>query len=155
MISRRRAAQILLYLSAVLILVGGLYDLLTPSAPPHHLAFLGVSAQELDPRTASLLPALLRALGGALIGVGVGSLILINRGVCQGHRWATVALVLMVGLTEGVNAGQMHSVGSPYWAPLTFICLMTIGAALAHVPTNIFPTTSQTSPMNLSDAQPR
>lgn len=73
MISRRRAAQILLYLSAVLILVGGLYDLLTSSPPPHHLAFLGVSAQELDPRTASLLSALLRALGGALIGVGIGS----------------------------------------------------------------------------------
>ena len=73
MISRCKAAQILLYLSAVLILVGGLYDLLTPSPPPHHLAFLGVSAQEFDPRTASLLSALLRALGGALIGVGVGS----------------------------------------------------------------------------------
>ena len=91
MISRRRAAQILLYLSAALILVGGLYDLLTPSPPPHHLAFLEVTAQELDPRAASLLSALFRALGGALIGVGVGALVLINRGICRGHGWSLQA----------------------------------------------------------------
>lgn len=48
MISGRRAAQILLYLSAVLILVGGLYDLLTPSPPPHHLATSQTSPMNLS-----------------------------------------------------------------------------------------------------------
>ena len=46
--------------------------------------------------------------------------------------------VLMVGLTEGINAVQMHSVGSPYWAPLTFIALLLAGAALSHVPNDVF-----------------
>ena len=136
---RRRAAQVLLYLTATLVLLGGFYDLFAPAPPPHHLAFLGVTAQELDPRAASLLSALFRALGGALIGVGVGALVLINRGVCRGHGWATVTLVLLIGLTEGINAVQMYSVGSPYWAPLAFIALLLAGVALAHLPSDVFP----------------
>lgn len=136
---RRRAAQALLYLTATLVLLGGLYDLLAPVPQPHHLSFLGVSAHELDPRTASLLSALLRALGGALIGVGVAALVLINRGVCRGHGWATVTLVLLIGISEGINAVQMYSVGSPYWAPLAFIALLLGGVALAHLPSKAFP----------------
>ena len=135
---RRRAALVLLYLSATLVLVGGCYDLLVPSPPPHHLAFLGVSQEEIDPRTASLLSALLRALGGSLIGVGIGALVLINRGICRGHGWATVAVILLIGVTEGVNAVQMYGVGSPYWAPLTFIGLLILGVALSYVPSRVF-----------------
>ena len=135
---RRTVALALLYLSATLVLVGGCYDLLVPSPPPHHLAFLGVSAQEIDSQTATLLSALLRALGGALIGVGIAAMILINRGICRGHGWATVTLVLLIGVTEGINAVQMYRVGSPYWAPLAFIGLLILGVVLSYVPSRVF-----------------
>ena len=135
---RRSAALVLLYLSATLVLAGGCYDLLVPSPPPHHLDFLGVSQDEIDPRAVSLLAALLRALGGALIGVGIGALFLINRGISRGHGWAAAALILLIGVTEGVNAVQMYGVGSPYWAPLTFIGLLFVGVALSYVPSRVF-----------------
>ena len=74
-----------------------------------------------------------------MIGVGITALILINRGICRGHEWATVALVLLIGVTEGINAVQMYRVGSPYWAPLTFIGLLILGVVLSYVPSRVFP----------------
>ena len=95
---RARVALIVLNLSAILVVVGGSYDLLVPALPPHQLAFLGMTEDQLEPRTAQLLQAMFRALGGCLIAVGIGALFLINSGLRRGHHWATVAVITMVAL---------------------------------------------------------
>jgi hypothetical protein len=135
---RAKVALIVLNLSAILVVVGGSYDLLVPALPPHQLAFLGVAEDQLEPHTAQLLRAMFRALGGCLIAVGIGALFLINRGLRRGHNWATVAVLTMVGVAEGLNSVQMYRVGSPFWAPLIFIGLLAIGVALAYVPSPAF-----------------
>ncbi len=136
--NRRITASLLLYLSAALVLIGGCYDLLVQAPPAHHLTYLESAAEELDPRVVTLMTALLRALGGALLGLGLAAMVLIRCGIFRGHDWAALALALMIGTSEGVNALQMYRVGSPYWAPLGFIGLMLLGLVLSYWPFPVF-----------------
>lgn len=135
---RTRLALILMNFSAILVLVGGAYDLLVPSLPSHQVAFLRISEEQLDPRTAQLLLAIFRALGGSLIAVGVGALFFVNGVLRRGHNWGAAAAVVTIGVAEGTNAVQMYRVGSPFWAPLVFIGLLVLGVALAFVPEPAF-----------------
>jgi hypothetical protein len=82
----------LLNVAGVLVIGGALYDLLVPTLPANHLAYLGTAEGQLDPRYAELDLALLRALGGCLLAVGVTALVLANGPVRRGERWARVAL---------------------------------------------------------------
>lgn len=137
---RARLALVVLNLSAILVLLGASYDLATPSLPAHQLAFLGVAESQLDPRTAQLVLALLRALGGCLIAIGMGTLFLVNYGVRRGRNWAAITVLVMIGMAEGLNAIQMYRVGSPFWAPLILVGLVAVGVVLAYVPSPAFPT---------------
>jgi hypothetical protein len=38
--------------------------------------------------------------------------------------------VVLVGVSEGINASQMARFGSPYYAPLMFVGLLLIGIGL-------------------------
>ncbi len=77
-----------------------------------------------------LVLALLDALGGSLVAVGLAALVLINGPLRRRQRWAGVTVLMMVGLAEGANAWGMWTVAAPWWAPLTFIGLMAVGIAL-------------------------
>jgi hypothetical protein len=50
--SRRAVGLSLLNISGVLVILGALYDLLVPSVPLNHLAYLGAVDEQLDPRYA-------------------------------------------------------------------------------------------------------
>ena len=114
----------------VLVVAGGLYDLLVPSVPTFQLEFLGVSQSELNPNFLQLHIAVFRALGGCLLAIGVCGLILINGPIREGQRLPGLAVLVMVGLGEGINAIQMYKVGSPFWVPLVFIGLLTLGLVI-------------------------
>jgi hypothetical protein len=43
-----------------------------------------------------------------------------------------VTLVLLVGLSEEINASQVIRFGSPFYAPLTFLGLMLVGVGLVR-----------------------
>ncbi len=137
---RARLALIVLNLSAILVLLGASYDLFTPSLPAQQLVFLGVAENQLDPRTAQLVLALLRALGGCLIAVGISALFLVNYGVRRGRDWAAIAVVVLIWTAEGMNSIQMYRVGSPFWAPLIPVGLTALGVVLAYVPSPAFAT---------------
>ena len=137
---RARLALVVLNLSAILVLLGASYDLLTPSLPAQQLVFLGVAENQLDPRTAQLVLALLRALGGCLTAIGIGTLFLVNYGVRRGRNWAAIAVLVMIGMAEGLNSVQMYRVGSPFWAPLIPVGLTVLGVVLAYVPSPAFAT---------------
>jgi hypothetical protein len=118
----------------VSVIAGASYDLLVPSVPANHLAYLGVAAGRLEPRYAELDLAMLRAIGGCLVAVGATALILANGPVRRGETWARVAVVVLIGVAEGNNAYRMYPFGSPWYGPLGFAVLAIAGAALAGPP---------------------
>src|SRR3954469_20022872 len=129
---KRNVALAILNFAAALVALGGCFDMLLPAIPANLVHYLGIGAA--SPRISSLLLGLLRALGGCLLGVGVTALIIINGPLRRGEHWARWTLVLLIGLSEGINASQMWRFGSPWYFPLGFIALTVIG--LATLPKN-------------------
>ncbi len=121
---------ILLNLTATLIVVGGLYDLFLSQLPAHLITYLGNVVGEPDVLIERLVLALLDALGGSLVAVGLAAIVLINGPLRRRERWPGVTILMMVGLAEGANAWGMWTVAAPWWAPLTFIALTAVGIAL-------------------------
>ena len=132
--SRRAVGLILLNAAGVLVIAGALYDLLVPSVPVNHLAYLGVPGGRLDPRYAKLDLAMLRSIGGCLLAVGVTALVLANGPVRRGEGWARVVVAALVGVAEGNNAYRMYPFDSPWYGPLGFAALAVVGAALVGPP---------------------
>lgn len=128
----RSVGLILLNLTAGLIVVGGLYDLFLSQLPAHLSTYLGNGLGELDALTERLVLALLDALGGSLVAVGLAALVLINGPVRRRERWAGATVLMMIGLAEGANAWGMWTVAAPWWAPLTMIGLTGVGIALVE-----------------------
>jgi len=135
---RRRLSLALLNASALLVVVGGLYDVLTPGVPSHEIEFLRSMGEQPGPASLRLFRELLRALGGALIGVGVGMFALVNLPFRRGERWAAWTIGVLICASEGINAVGMARVGGPFWAPLTFVLLALLGLAVAYVPFPVF-----------------
>jgi hypothetical protein len=120
----------LLYVAGSLVIAGSMYDLFVPSVPSTHLAYLGVTPATMDSKFAALDLGLLRALGGCLLAIGATALVLVHGPIRRGERWAEAALVMLVGVSEGINSVQMARFGSPFYAPLTFVGLMLVGVGL-------------------------
>ncbi len=132
--SCRIIGLVLLNAAGVLVIAGACYDLLVPSVPANHLAYLGVTADRFDARFAELDLAMLRSIGGCLLAVGVTVLALTNGPVRRGEGWSRVAVAVLVGVAEGNNAYQMYRFDSPWYGPLAFAVLAIAGAALAAPP---------------------
>lgn len=129
--SQRSVGLALLNLAGVLVIVGALYDLLVPSVPHNHLAYLGAADGGLDPRYAALDLAMLRSIGGCLLAIGATTLVLTNGPIRRGEAWARVTVAVLVGVAEGNNAYRMFPFDSPWYGPLGFAALAVAGAALA------------------------
>src|SRR6516165_5105067 len=127
---RRNLGLGLLYVAGSLVIAGSMYDLFVPTVPANHLAYLGVSPATMRTRFAALDLGLLRALGGCLLAIGATALVLVHGPIRRGERWAMLTLVLLVGVSEGINASQMIRFGSPFYAPLTFVGIMLVGVGL-------------------------
>jgi hypothetical protein len=125
--------------AAALVILGGCFDMLIPSVPSNLRDYLGVSEANLSPQLSSLLLGLLRALGGCLLAIGITAVLIINGPLRRGERWASWTLLLLVGVSEGINASQMWRFGSPYYAPLGFVALTILGVV-------ILPENSETMP---------
>jgi hypothetical protein len=130
-LSRRKVGLVLLNVAGALVIAGSCHDLLVPAVPPNHLAYVGVTAEQLDTRYAALDLGMLRAIGGCLLAIGVTSLVLTNGPVRRGEGSAQVALLVLVGVSEGINSYKMARFGSPWYGPLAFVVLTAVGVALA------------------------
>ncbi len=116
-------AQIALYLAAALITAGGLYDVLVPRLPDNLVAQCGSDGQALK-----LVRELLRALGGALIAIGVTVAMLVFHAGVANRRWTVVTVLVLVLPSEAINSFGMRRVGSPFWFPLIAIGVTLLGA---------------------------
>ena len=141
---RRRVSTVLLNGGAGLMVLGGVGDLLLVSPPELWSQPLGQPVGTLPPAVARLLMSLLHALGSALIASGIAVLFFINGPLRRGERWTGVAIALVAVLADGVNALQIYLFGGFYfWVPLTFVGLVLLGLALAHLPPAVFPAASK------------
>ena len=119
-------ARIVLNSVAALIVLGGLYDLLTPKLPPNLAAICGD-----NDRARKLVRELLRALGGSLVAVGATVAALVNTSTPETlHRNLLLTLLLVIP-SEGINSFTMRKVGSPFFIPLAFLLLTILGVILA------------------------
>ena len=120
-------ARIVLNVAATLIVLGGLYDLLTPKLPPNLAAICGD-----NDRARKLVRELLRALGGSLVAVGATVAALVNTSTPANTIHRTLLLILLLVIpAEGINIYSMRKVGSPFYVPLAFLLLTVLGVALA------------------------
>jgi hypothetical protein len=129
-IRRRLCGLVLLNVAGLLVIVGSLYDLLTPSVPPNHMKYVGSIDAQFNRRFAELDLAMLRSIGGCLFAIGVTCLVLINGPVRRGDTWARIAVLALIGGAESNNAYRMYPFGSPWYGPLTFAILAACGVAL-------------------------
>ena len=121
-------ARILLETAAALIAAGGAFDLLVPRLPLNLSAMCGENEQ-----ARKLARELLRALGGALVAVGVAMFTLVATSGAQVQPVTLVLILILVLPAEGINAFCMYRVGSPFYIPLTFVLLTVAGVGLAWV----------------------
>jgi hypothetical protein len=119
-------ARVVLNSAAALIVLGGLYDLLTPKLPPNLAAICGD-----NDRARKLVRELLRALGGSLVAVGSTVAVLVNTSTLETVHRHLLLILLLVIPAEGINSYSMRKVGSPFYVPLAFLLLTILGVALA------------------------
>jgi hypothetical protein len=129
-VMKRSAGITILNCAAALVLLGGCFDMLIPAVPPNLLGYLKIAKAEVSPQLASLLLGLLRALGGCLLAIGITALLIINGPLRRKEKWASWALLLLIGIAETINATQMWRFGSPYYFPLAFVALTVAGLLL-------------------------
>ena len=116
--------------AAALVMLGGCYDMVIPAVPSNLLGYLEIAKADMSPHLSSLLLGLLRALGGCLLAIGITAFLIINGPLKRGERWASWTLLILIGLSEGINASQMWRFGSPYYAPLAFVALTVLGVVI-------------------------
>jgi hypothetical protein len=115
-----------LYIAAILVTVGGVYDLFAPRLPANLSAMCGESES-----ARRLARELLRALGGALAAIGISAAILVARMETLPDPSTLVLVLVLIGLAEVINASCMFRVGSPFYIPLTFVLLTILGVVLS------------------------
>jgi hypothetical protein len=131
MVKRNVAVKILNAVAAIVFL-GGCFDMLIPAVPANLLDYLRLARADASPQLSSLLLGLLRALGGCLVAIGITAFFIINGPIKRGEAWASWALLILIGVSEGINASQMWRFGSPYYFPLAFVALTVVGLTLVR-----------------------
>lgn len=111
--------------AAILISLGGLYDVFVPRLPARLTALCGQ-----EEASCKLVRELLRALGGSLVAIGLTAAILAASAPTPTHRTLILLLVLVLP-SEGINSFCMRRVGSPFNIPLAFALLTLLGVFLA------------------------
>ena len=67
--------------------------------------------------------------------IGITALLIINGPLKRGEKWASWALLILIGISEGINASQMWRFGSPYYGPLAFVATTVVGLMILPKPT--------------------
>ena len=124
---KRKLGLILLNCAATAVLMGSCYDMFMPGVPVNLVDYLGTTKVEMSPHLTSLLLGFLRALGGCLFAIGATAFVIVNGPLKRGERWASWTVLVLIGLSEGINATQMWRFGSLYYWPLTFVALTVVG----------------------------
>ena len=116
-------------------MAGGISDIAITfflnSLPDAHVKYLKINNDTASVELINLDYAFLRAIGGCLIGIGIGALTIIYTILSKKIKWSLIGLIGMVTTSEGINASQMFIVQSPYFVfPFACIIITWTGAML-------------------------
>jgi hypothetical protein len=134
-LSLKTVGYIVLQVAIYLVLVGGIGDVVMTRAiggiPQTHMNYLGLDKINVSAQLQGLDSALIRAVGGLLIAIALGSLAILYGQIKKGIYSGLLAIILMITVGEGNNAMQMAFINSPYFVyPLLCIALSWVGAIL-------------------------
>jgi hypothetical protein len=120
------AGRLLVGIAGALIALGGCYDLFASKLPA---GFVAACADR--PQAARLTRELLRALGGALLAVGIAIAGVAIHAHGRFTRTEVVLLLLLALPSEGANAFAMRRAGSPWAFPAVFLAILLVGIVLS------------------------
>jgi len=131
----KKVGYILLQIAAYLVLLGGMADLAMPffihSLPEAHAKYLRLNNEDVSLELISLDHALIRAIGGCLVAIGIGMITIIYNALKVQTKTVIIALLLMIATGEGINTSQMLLIHSPYFFfPLICIIFTWVGGIL-------------------------
>ena len=125
-----RTAQV----GALLHVLGGFTDQLNRELLPFHTAYLGDAQGQVAEPVASLVLALLHALGFGLIGAGLGMLALLAVFRRTSDLRIAGVVVVMAVCAEGSVGLHMLWLGFPFgWIPLAAAAVVVTGVAIQVV----------------------
>jgi hypothetical protein len=123
----------LLQIAGYLVLLGGVFDIAMTfylnALPVTHLDYLKLKNEDVSVELKNLDNAFLRAIGGCIIGIGIGTLTIIYVSLRNRPKFSLIGILSMMTIGEGINATQMFLLRSPYFIfPLLCIIITWVGA---------------------------
>ncbi|MBR9855126.1 MAG: hypothetical protein GYB37_11215 [Algicola sp.] len=134
----RKTGIFLLYVSSILMFIGGLGDQFITNYLDVHLNYLGNPGDsELFRKAESLSMLMLHSAGGGLMCAGVSMFALTHYGIRKNLSWSVWTYILVALIAQGINGYGMYSAGSHYWYPIIVLVLAILGVLLVlSFPTN-------------------
>jgi|SRR5215831_14764899 len=130
----KKAGYIFLQVSACLIFIGGVSDIIlsfNDDIPDAHLHYLNLYHSEVSASLINLDKAFIRAIGGCLVSLGIAAFIIARFINILEKKVYLYILLLIVTVAEGNNAVQMFTINSAfYFYPLACVLLAWIGGIL-------------------------
>ncbi|MDW3209977.1 MAG: hypothetical protein R8N23_08925 [Reichenbachiella sp.] len=121
----------LLYISSILMFIGGLGDQFIFSFLDVHLKYLGnPENSELLQKAQSLAMFMLHSAGGGLMSAGISMFALTHFGIRNEQSWAAWTFIIIAFIAQGFNGYGMYSAGSHYWYPILVLAFALIGFGL-------------------------
>jgi hypothetical protein len=130
---RVRIASGLLYAASGVTIIIGLSYLLSPTIMPYHEKFLGQSHEQLDPKVAALLVAMMRAGGALFLSLGLGLAILVTGLSGKGDRraWWTIGVMSITSLVPLLFITLSIGLFTPWWMVAAGILLVVTALFLS------------------------
>ena len=127
----KKTALSLLYISSVLMFIGGLGDQFILNYLEVHLNYLGNPPDSDLLRSAeSLSMLMLHSAGGGLMSAGISMFALTHFAIRKNQSWARWTYIIVALIAQGINGYGMYSAGSHYWYPILVLSLALFGFLL-------------------------
>lgn len=121
-----------LYLSSVLMFIGGLGDQFIVNFLDVHLNYLGNPEDSaLFRKSQSLSMLMLHSAGGGLMSTGISMFALTHFAIRDNKEWAKWTFIVIALIAQGINGYGMYMAGSHYWYPAVVLILALIGFGIA------------------------
>lgn len=127
---RVRVSSVLLVLVAAIAVIFGIVYCLASEPMPYHLAFIGMSFEEIQdvsPRLAAFLLSLMKSFGASLVAIGVLAFGITLFSFRRAERWAWLALFPAVSIVLADLLRASFFIGAPVrWLILVLTLLFLI-----------------------------
>jgi len=133
---REIAVTVIILIMVVVGLAMGLVYLLSPSLLPYHFAFLGMTQDQMEPRTFDLLMNMKRIIGAHFVALSLGALLLVGR-MAKGDvfvRWSILIMVLISQVSLIYVAYAIHNQSPVRYLNVIEIVLLLIVFFLSRNP---------------------